>query len=122
MWRVTVDSVSDLPRMDLLSDTDPILTVQLTTPGRPLNPLAITPVIWNNNCANFDVGLDFGQLQCGLDRVLWEHLTTLFGQKIHPRLFCKDASDEDFEGETFETFLQHVKCFEHLVEDESEEV
>mmetsp|Transcript_5895 Transcript_5895/g.16759 ORF Transcript_5895/g.16759 Transcript_5895/m.16759 type:complete len:569 (-) Transcript_5895:290-1996(-) len=89
MWRVTVVSVSNLPHMDLFSLTDPIVEVKVINTGSALTPLAYTPVVYNDNDAEFGAHLGFGQARPDVLDALLGEVGAAFGEPVGAPLFPK---------------------------------
>lgn len=113
IWHVNVVKVSDLPRMDWWSDSDPMVEVLVGPPhlgeGRPK---AYTPVVYNDHNATFDARLDFGFVRPDVAESLLQMVNTVFGETVDPSCLRETATEK--EAETFDRFLSATHRFSEL--------
>eukprot|EP00929_Paragymnodinium_shiwhaense_P035121 TRINITY_DN19010_c0_g1_i1.p1 TRINITY_DN19010_c0_g1~~TRINITY_DN19010_c0_g1_i1.p1 ORF type:complete len:605 (+),score=124.40 TRINITY_DN19010_c0_g1_i1:77-1891(+) len=103
-WHVIVHNVCGLPSGDLCSPSDMMVALTVELAGYNVGGTCMTPVIWNQNDADFDYQLDFGEARPEVVARLFEEVGGQFAQKMDRGTF----------QDTFEDFLESVETLRPL--------
>jgi len=118
IWHVTVHSVSDLPKMDWMSDSDPQVVVLVAPTMRGCYRKNFTPVVYNDNNAEFVCRLDYGVARTDVLDSVFSMLSLALEQHLDPEcipmFLPKVTSLPRWRGpknEDFENFLAKLPAF-----------